>query len=975
MGVRFRAAVAVAAFCGTILAWAAFPPDIVLRIDPHGIVSRGGHAFAWPIVAPGYLPAALLAGDSVSDPNGSRLQVYEQGRPTGPAHAPHQEIEQTGAGRFSHWLSAVFFSASDNTDPRTNGRAYEARVPIAPPLPLVAIAAAAALLLAGAGLVGAARRVSRRAALRALAWTTIAAAAVVVIWAAFPPQQSWRIERKDMVAHGGHSFAWTLPASALAPFATVRGDSLAATTDSRLLLFENGKPLGPPHAVHAHIGDSGGGAYSHWDATIVFSTPDNTDPRTNQRAYEARAPVAPATLLIGAAAAILLGALALGLHRGLRTGAPGRALIAAAMQASAIRLGAGSTVRRTALRALAWAAVAAAAAVLVWLAFPPHGTWRIEPKDIAAQTGRSFTWIFPTSAFAPFVAIRGDSADAGKASRLRLFEDGRQLGPSHIVHALVADIGGGAYSHWDTAVVFSTPDDTDPRTNQRGYEARAPIGPASWLIGIAAAILLGALAFGWRHALRTSAPGRVPRWARIAAAMPAAAFLAAAIMATVSLLDVFHGEREISASEFIPDGPQAFLKPAERVSSIGVYALDFPRLIAPFLEIGCCSNFAIRRGDVSILPDRAFDPRGLDPLALKRAISLRPDNRFYDFDNYLYFHLATPPRWYEIFKVRFPIRADTELIVALWLCAIGAIALYRRSVRFVTDPSPAAVMRGTAIASAVLGAMLLAVNAAGLLIPLRPAEIDNPSPETVRRSYGPGDATMTWEAARAQLATGPAESRTAYAHRLTDVIAQSVMHYWNQSDRRQFRLQIPLWENYLLWLAGELRSEYQLYAFADPYKAIERGVGMCDQVSSALVTLLRREGLDARIVQLNGHTVVTAEVEPNVWHVLDADFNVVIPADMTQIQAEPNMVRPYYQAALNHLDPASERTSLDLIASFFAPPTYVGEAGANSALGERSIAFEALAYWLKWRLPLMLLGFAGVVFGGVWVTGRRATAE
>ena len=158
----------------------------------------------------------------------------------------------------------------------------------------------------------------------------------------------------------------------------------------------------------------------------------------------------------------------------------------------------------------------------------------------------------PASVFAPFVAVRGDSVDAGKASSLHLFEDGKRLGPPHIVHAVIADVGGGAYSHWDAAVIFSTPDDTDPRTNGRTYEARAPIGPASWLIGVAAAILLGALALGWRQRLRTGEPGRVPRWARIAAAMPAAAFLAAAIMATISLLGVFHGERDISASELIP---------------------------------------------------------------------------------------------------------------------------------------------------------------------------------------------------------------------------------------------------------------------------------------------------------------------------------------------------------------------------------------------------------------------------------------
>ena len=96
-----------------------------------------------------------------------------------------------------------------------------------------------------------------------------------------------------------------------------------------------------------------------------------------------------------------------------------------------------------------------------------------------APVGRSFAWSLPNSAFAPFILIRGDGVDASKNSSLRLFEDGKRLGPPHVAHALIADIGGGAYSHWNTAVVFSTPDDTDPRTNQRAYEAHAPIGPAS----------------------------------------------------------------------------------------------------------------------------------------------------------------------------------------------------------------------------------------------------------------------------------------------------------------------------------------------------------------------------------------------------------------------------------------------------------------------------------------------------------------
>ena len=94
MRLRFSVVAAAAAFCGVVLAWAVLPPKIVLPIEPRGIVLRGGHAFVWPIVKPGYLPAALIAADDLADPQASRLQVYEQGRPLGPAHTLHDEITQ-----------------------------------------------------------------------------------------------------------------------------------------------------------------------------------------------------------------------------------------------------------------------------------------------------------------------------------------------------------------------------------------------------------------------------------------------------------------------------------------------------------------------------------------------------------------------------------------------------------------------------------------------------------------------------------------------------------------------------------------------------------------------------------------------------------------------------------------------------------------------------------------------------------------
>lgn len=63
-------------------------------------------------------------GDSNSQPSISKLRVFEDGKELGPAHSLHADIRSKGNGRFSHWGGSLIFSASDNSDPRTNGKKY-----------------------------------------------------------------------------------------------------------------------------------------------------------------------------------------------------------------------------------------------------------------------------------------------------------------------------------------------------------------------------------------------------------------------------------------------------------------------------------------------------------------------------------------------------------------------------------------------------------------------------------------------------------------------------------------------------------------------------------------------------------------------------------------------------------------------------------------------------------------------------------
>ncbi|ETZ21724.1 hypothetical protein N824_26170 [Pedobacter sp. V48] len=65
-----------------------------------------------------------VSGDSQSQPKLSTMRVFEDGKELGPAHSSAADIRNIGKGRFCHWLTSVYISASDNSDPRTNGRKY-----------------------------------------------------------------------------------------------------------------------------------------------------------------------------------------------------------------------------------------------------------------------------------------------------------------------------------------------------------------------------------------------------------------------------------------------------------------------------------------------------------------------------------------------------------------------------------------------------------------------------------------------------------------------------------------------------------------------------------------------------------------------------------------------------------------------------------------------------------------------------------
>lgn len=243
------------------------------------------------------------------------------------------------------------------------------------------------------------------------------------------------------------------------------------------------------------------------------------------------------------------------------------------------------------------------------------------------------------------------------------------------------------------------------------------------------------------------------------------------------------------------------------------------------------------------------------------------------------------------------------------------------------------------------GLILLVINIYGLFRTMR-----NPAVYTEENTIHNRikDITIKYPEIKEMLKKQENESDIDFAVRINKVVNDGFIHYWKPEGIEKYHLRIPVWENYLLYLASYINpGKYKYYEFSNYKKNLERGVGLCSTHSTIVKGVLLNNGIKAELLDVGGrHVVVRAEFDDSTAYILDPDFGIVVPFDTAAITANPELVRaPYGNMATLYYSDAKDPYTTDLIVNIF---------GKSKHVYSVENWFEYFSYWAKWILPFLL---------------------
>lgn len=246
------------------------------------------------------------------------------------------------------------------------------------------------------------------------------------------------------------------------------------------------------------------------------------------------------------------------------------------------------------------------------------------------------------------------------------------------------------------------------------------------------------------------------------------------------------------------------------------------------------------------------------------------------------------------------------------------------------------------IINLLLFIMLMSINVYGLFQTLRPAEF---RAEHLR--FKNQDISLNQQDFLYAINRQSHETDLQYAQRLTTTIAQGIAHiHWEKYDPDKFNQTVPVWENYILYMMGKLKitPEYERYHFSNPYKSIERGIGICGDASMLMSQLLEQQNISNKIITIPGHVMVEAKINGKK-SIFDPDFGVILPDSAEFYKQNPITIgHAYFLAGYSTGD------NQFIINGF--NKSYQTWNGIKHFITKKYY-FEKASYLLKWLIPTL----------------------
>ena len=204
-----------------------------------------------------------------------------------------------------------------------------------------------------------------------------------------------------------------------------------------------------------------------------------------------------------------------------------------------------------------------------------------------------------------------------------------------------------------------------------------------------------------------------------------------------------------------------------------------------------------------------------------------------------------------------------------------------------------------------------------------------------------------------EISKGDQETDLVYTRRINKVIANRLAHInWNELPATKYNMRIPIWENYILAFMGRFSGipEYSKYHFIDPLRSLERGIGICGDASMVMSQLLDRVQIENNIISMPGHVILSVKLDDKEM-LFDPDFGVELGISLSDLKKIGQKAGVFYGRSY----PQSEVDIMSLVYS----NAHLAKKWDNVAeFVTKKYYFEPFAYFIKWFLPILLLGAA-----------------